>query len=228
MSAGRAAIALEFEPFSLSGNVYGTLLNHRSALVEFGPKVAEPPYNAAPRAPVLYIKPRNTLARCGDAVEIPAGVTELEVGACLGVIIGRTACHVPVADALDHVAGYLIVDDVSVAHDVFYRPSIRLKARDGFCPLGEAVARDAVANPDLLTIRTMVDGVLVQTSSTADLVRSVARLVADVTEFMTLQPGDVLGVGSARPSPRVRAGQSVDIAVEGFATLTNRFVAGAA
>ena len=63
MSAGRAAICFDFEPYRLSGNVYGALLNHRSALTELGPKVAEPPYNAAPRAPVLYVKPRNTLAR---------------------------------------------------------------------------------------------------------------------------------------------------------------------
>jgi 5-oxopent-3-ene-1,2,5-tricarboxylate decarboxylase/2-hydroxyhepta-2,4-diene-1,7-dioate isomerase len=228
MSAGRAAISFDFEPYCLSGNIYGTLLNHRSALTELGPKLAEPPYNAAPRAPVLYVKPRNTLARSGDSVEIPAGVADLEVGACLGLVIGRIACHVPVKEALDHVAGYLIVNDVSIPHDVFYRPSIRLKARDGFCPLGGVVARAAVANPDLLTIHTYVDGSLVQTSTTADLVRAVAQLLADVTEFMTLAPGDVLGVGAARPPPRVRSGQSVDIAIEGFATLTNRFVAGAA
>lgn len=228
MSAGRAAICFDFEPYRLSGNVYGTLLNHRSALTELGPKVAEPPYNAAPRAPVLYVKPRNTLARCGDSVEIPAGVADLEVGACLGLVIGRIACHVPVEEAFDHVAGYLIINDVSVPHDVFYRPSIRLKARDGFCPLGGVVARAAIVNPDLLIIRTYVDGAPAQTSSTADLVRCVAQLVADVTEFMTLAPGDVLGVGVARPPPRVRSGQRVDIAIEGFASLTNHFVAGAA
>jgi len=225
MAAGCAAIALEFEPFALSGNVYGALLNHRSALALLGAAVDAPPYKAAPRAPVLYIKPRNTLARSGDAVQIPPGVDELEVGPSLGVIIGRTACRVPAAQALDHVAGYLIVDDVSIPHDVFYRPSIRLKARDGFCPLGSAVARSAVANPDRLTLRTTIDGAVVQVSDTADLVRSVAQLIADVTEFMTLAPGDVLAVGVARPPPRVRAGQCVDISIEGFATLTNRFVA---
>lgn len=228
MAAGRTAIALQFEPFSLSGNVYGTLLNHRSALDALGAALHGPPYQAAPRAPVLYIKPRNTLAQSGDPVEIPPGVEELEVGPCLGVIVGRTACRVTAAAALDHVAGYLIVDDVSVPHDVFYRPSIRLKARDGFCPLGAAVARRAVADPDRLTLRTTVDGALVQVSDTAGLVRSVSRLLADVTEFMTLAPGDVLAVGAARPAPRVRSGQRVDIAIEGFPTLTSRFVAGAA
>ena len=140
-----------------------------------------------PSAPVLYIKPRNTLALPGDVVRIPAGTPELEVGACLGLVIGRTACRVPESRALDYVAGYLIVADVSIPHASFHRPSIRHKARDGYCPLGPAVtARAAIANPDALTIRAYLDGALVQTASTADLIRPAARLLADVTEFMTL------------------------------------------
>jgi 5-oxopent-3-ene-1,2,5-tricarboxylate decarboxylase/2-hydroxyhepta-2,4-diene-1,7-dioate isomerase len=211
-------------PFGLSGAVYGALLNHRSALTALGDKAAQPPYNAPPRAPVLYIKPRNTLAASGDTVEIPAGMSELEVGPCLGVVIGRTACRVPEAGALLHVAGYLVVNDVSVPHDTFYRPSIRFKARDGFCPMGPAVvSRDAIVDPAAVTLRTYVDGVLVQSSSTADLVRSAARLLADVTDFMTLSPGDVLALGVARPAPRVRAGQRVDIVVDGLGTLSNEF-----
>jgi 5-oxopent-3-ene-1,2,5-tricarboxylate decarboxylase/2-hydroxyhepta-2,4-diene-1,7-dioate isomerase len=218
-------IPFEIAPFRLTGTVYGTLLNHRSALTELGDRAAQPPYNAPPRAPVLYIKPRNTLAGSGAAVEIPAGMSELEVGPCLGLVIGRTACRVPEEAALHHVAGYLIVNDVSVPHDTFYRPSIRFKARDGFCPLGPAVVpREAIVDPDALTLRTYVDGVLVQTSSTADLVRSAARLLADVTEFMTLIPGDVLALGVARPAPRVRAGQRVAIVADALGTLSNEFV----
>ena len=226
MSASVCTIPFEIAPFRLTGVVYGTLLNHRSALAVLGGKAAQPPYNAPPRAPVLYIKPRNTLAAPGDAVEIPAGLSELEVGPCLGLVIGRTACRVPREGALHHVAGYLIVNDVSVPHDTFYRPSIRFKARDGFCPLGPAVVpREAIENPDALTLRTYVDGVLVQTSSTADLVRSAAALLEDVTEFMTLAPGDVLALGVAWPAPRVRAGQRVDIVADALGTLSNEFVA---
>jgi 5-oxopent-3-ene-1,2,5-tricarboxylate decarboxylase/2-hydroxyhepta-2,4-diene-1,7-dioate isomerase len=225
VSAAVCTIPFQIAPFRLTGAVYGTLLNHRSALAELGSKAAQPPYDAPPRAPVLYIKPRNTLAASGAAVEIPAGMSELEVGPCLGLVIGRTACRVPEEGALHHVAGYLIVNDVSVPHDLFYRPSIRFKARDGFCPLGPAVVpRDAIVDPDALILRTYVDGVLAQTSSTADLVRSTARLLADVTEFMTLSPGDVLAVGVARPAPRVRAGQRVDIAADALGTLSNVFV----
>jgi 5-oxopent-3-ene-1,2,5-tricarboxylate decarboxylase / 2-hydroxyhepta-2,4-diene-1,7-dioate isomerase len=224
VSASVCTTPFEMAPFRLTGAVYGTLLNHRSALAELGDKAAQPPYNAPPRAPVLYIKPRNTLAASGDAVEIPVGMSELEVGACLGLVIGRTACRVPEEGALHHVAGYLIVNDVSVPHDAFYRPSIRFKARDGFCPLGPAVIPRDAADPDALILRTYVDGVLVQTSSTADLVRSAARLLADVTEFMTLIPGDVLALGVARPAPRVHAGQCVDIMADALGTLSNVFI----
>ena len=225
-------IPMDVAPFGLSGTVYGTLLNHRTALAALEGQMTLPPYNAPPRAPVMYLKPRNTLAACGDTVEVPAAepgtAAQLEAAACLGVVIGRTACHVSEAAALDHVAGFLIVNDVSIPHPDYYRPSVRYKARDGFCPLGPRVtARALVANPDALVIRTFVDGILVQIMSTADLIRPLARLLADVTEFMTLAPGDVLAAGAAAPAPRVRAGQTVVIEADALGRLTNRFVGAA-
>src|ERR1700722_18677374 len=174
MQAGAGFLSIPFEvpPYRLSGAVYGTLLNHRSALTALGEAANRPPYDAPPGAPVLYVKPRNTLALQGSVVRIPDGTRELEVGAAVGLVIGRTACKVSEAGALDYVAGYLIVADVSVPHSNYHRPSIRFKARDGYCPLGPAVtARDAVANPDALTVRTYIDDTLAQSASTADLIR---------------------------------------------------------
>lgn len=219
------SIACDVAPFRLSGTVYGVLLNHRSALAALGGAVREPPYNAAPVAPVLYIKPRNTLALPGSVVNIPPGTPELEVGACLGLVIGRTACNVPARRALEHVAGYLIVADVSIPHSSYHRPSVRFKARDGYCPLGPAVtARAAVADPDALDIRAYVDGALVHTANTAELIRPAAQLLAEVSEFMTLAPGDVLALGAAAPAPRVRAGQTLRIEIDGLGSLSNRFL----
>jgi 5-oxopent-3-ene-1,2,5-tricarboxylate decarboxylase / 2-hydroxyhepta-2,4-diene-1,7-dioate isomerase len=226
MRAGAGCFSLPFDvpPYVLSGTVYGTLLNHRSALAALGEAVNRPPYNAPPAAPVLYIKPRNTLALSGSPVRIPAGTPELEVGACLGVVIGRTACKIAQEGASDYIAGYLIVADVSIPHSNFHRPSVRFKARDGFCPLGPVVTpRSAVADPDALSMRSYVDGRLVQTASTADLIRTVARLLADVTEFMTLAPGDVLALGAAAPAPRVRSGQTLRIDIDGLGSLSNPY-----
>ena len=218
--------AFDVAPYRLSGRVYGALLNHRAALEALGDAVRQAPYKAPPRAPVLYIKPHNTLAAAGDAIAVPAEASELEIGATLGIVIGRTACKVGAADALGHVAGYVIVNDVSVPHASFYRPQVRCKARDGFCPIGpRVVARGDIADPDALAVRVEVDGELRQATSTAGMIRPVARLIADVTEFMTLAPGDVLLFGVAAAAPRARAGQRVAIEIEGLGRLENTLVA---
>ncbi len=218
---------LEFDvaPYRLSGLVYGTLLNHEPAIAAMDAAARLPPYQAPARAPVLYVKPRNTLVGHGDAVTVPGDVPELEIGASLGIVIGRTACRVTEEKALDHVAGYTIANDISVPHEVFYRPSIRFKARDGFCPVGPGVVpRREIANPDALAVRVYVDGALVHCTNTGERRRTVARLLADVSEFMTLSPGDVLLLGVSAGAPRVRAGQQVCIEIEGLGQLDNRFI----
>jgi 5-oxopent-3-ene-1,2,5-tricarboxylate decarboxylase / 2-hydroxyhepta-2,4-diene-1,7-dioate isomerase len=218
-------VTMDVPPYRLSGMVYGALLNHRSALEALGAAVNQPPHNGAPRAPVLYIKPRNTLASDGAPIAVPRGAEELEIGASLGLVIGRPACRLSLDEALEHIAGYLIVNDVSVPHLPYYRPSIAAKARDGFCPLSQhIVPRAAIDDPDRLSIRVYVDGELKQTALTSQLVRPVARLLVDVTEFMTLLPGDILAVGVAAPAPRVRAGQRAHIEIEGVGRLGNPIV----
>ena len=210
---------------SRRGSVYGTLLNHHDALTALGNTVNEPPYKAAPKAPILYIKPRNTWLEAGEAIVVPAGVAELEIGATLGLVIGRPACRVSASNALSCLAGYVIVNDVSVPHASYYRPSLRFKARDTFCPIGPFVARDAIGSPDALAIVVSIDGETVQRASTAGLIRSAARLIAEVSEFMTLSPGDVLSVGVAAGAPRARAGQRVSIAIDGLGRLDNPLIA---
>jgi 5-oxopent-3-ene-1,2,5-tricarboxylate decarboxylase/2-hydroxyhepta-2,4-diene-1,7-dioate isomerase len=202
------------------------LLGHRAAYEALQPVMSEPPYGGAPKAPVLFIKPRNTLAHDRDPVVVPAGVEALEVGACLGLVIGQTACNVPSERALDRVGGYVIVNDVSVPHTDYYRPAIRLKCRDGFCPLGPRVMpASSISNPDALNVRVFIDGRLESSASTADLVHPITQILSDVTEFMTLSPGDVLAVGVGFPAPRVRPGQRVRIEIDEVGALENPFVA---
>ena len=209
-----------------TGTVYGCLLNHAPALAALGDAVHQAPYKAPPKAPVLYVKPRNTHAADGQAVAVPADVPALQIGAALGLVIGRTACRVDAASALDHVAGAVIVNDLSVPHASFYRPSVRLKARDGFCPLGPRVVPAAeVPNPDALAFEVSVADEVVQRGTTAGRIRGVARLIAEVTEFMTLLPGDVLLLGRPGGVPLARAGQSVAIAFAGLGRLHVRLVA---
>jgi 5-oxopent-3-ene-1,2,5-tricarboxylate decarboxylase/2-hydroxyhepta-2,4-diene-1,7-dioate isomerase len=207
------------------GTAYGALLNHRAALAALGDAVHAAPYKAPPKAPVLYIKPRNTFAGHGDAIVVPSGVDELEVGATLGIVLGREACRVSEAEALACVAGYTVCNDLSVPHASFYRPSLRFKCRDGFLPMGPwVVAARHVAEPDALAVRIHLDGRLVQQTSTAGMKRPVARLIAEVSAFMTLAAGDLLMLGVAAGAPRARAGQCVRIEIDGIGALDNPLV----
>ncbi|MEP7299929.1 MAG: fumarylacetoacetate hydrolase family protein [Caldimonas sp.] len=218
---------LEFQapPYRLSGLVVGPLLNHAAALAALGGVVHEAPYKAPPKGPILYIKPRNTLAADGASVAVPSPYRELEIGASLGLVIGRIACRVSEREALGHVSGYTLVADLSVPHDSFYRPSIRFKALDDSCLVGpRVVSRAALGNPDDVALRILVDGVQTQATSTRGMVRPAAQLVADVSNFMTLRPGDVLMLGIAHGAPRARSGQSFAIEAEGVGRLGGRLI----
>lgn len=226
MLVNQPPVGVPQAPWALSGTVLGVLMNHRPALAALGDAVHQPPYKAPPKAPVLYVKPRNTWVASGGVVPVPADAPELELGATLAAVIGAPAARVAAADALAHVAGWLLVADVCVPHAVLYRPSLRWRVRDGFCPLGPAVApRAAVPDPEALVLDVAVDGEIVQRAPCGDRVRSVAALIADVSTFMTLQPGDLLMLGVAHGAPRVRAGQRAEIRAPGLAPLAMRFEA---
>ena len=220
--AAQAQAALAAPPRT----VVAAALNTRQALQALGDAVNAPPYGAAPRAPVLYIKPANTYAQDGDVITLPADVSEVQVGASLGVVFARRATGLSEAEALDYVAGYRVVADLSVPHASYFRPALKQQCRDGFCPIGPDLAPlDAIANPDALDIDVFVDGDLAQHASTADLIRPVARLIADVTQFMSFDAGDLLLVGAPHAPPRLRAGQAYEIRISQVGTLGNRLAA---
>lgn len=212
---------LDLPPWQLSGRVYGAMVNHAPLLAALGDAVNQAPYKAAPRAPVLQVKPRNCLAGNGAQVTLPAGVKALDVGASLALVIGRTASRVSRIDALAHLAGVTLAADLSVPHLSHYRPALRERAGDGFCPLGpRVVPLSAIDDVDALPIEVAIDGRVVQQTSTADRVRQVAQLLADVSAFMTLQPGDLLMLGPAADAPQAGAGSQVAISAAGIGTLS--------
>jgi len=196
------------------GTVYGTLLNDRASLDALGDAVNAAPYKAPPKAPILYVKPRNTFAGHGSLVALPDSEQGVEVGGSLGIVIGKTACRVKEEEALDFVGGYTTIADLSVPHATVYRPSVRYRARDNFCVIGPAViASKHVEAPDALDISVAINGQPSFRATTATVVRGVAKLIADVTDFMTLQPGDVLTLGVPYGSPIGKAGDEVAIAI---------------
>jgi 5-oxopent-3-ene-1,2,5-tricarboxylate decarboxylase / 2-hydroxyhepta-2,4-diene-1,7-dioate isomerase len=213
----RSLPSMAAAPWRLSGTVIGVLANDPAMLTAMGAAVNAPPYKAPPRAPVLYLKPRNTLL---GPPHVPADVDALEVGASLGIVIGSAARRVTAARALEHVAGWTLVVDLFVPHDDWYRPNVRLRALDGSCLIGPAVvARAALRDPDALDIGIQVGDAAPRCVTTAGMRRNVAALIQDVSEFMTLHPGDVLMLGARHAMPRVAAGQRLRVHADGLGTI---------
>lgn len=211
--------------YPVTGTVFGAALNYKGALESLGDAIHEKPYQAPPIAPILYIKPANTFNQYGGGIPMPEELSELEMGAALGVVIGKSATRVHVEEALDYVAGYTIVNDVSVPHESVYRPAVQHKSRDGFCPIGPwIVDKEAIEHPDDLAVRVYINGELRQENTTSNLIRSVARLISDVTDYMTLSAGDVLLVGIPENAPHAKLGDKVSIEIENIGRLENTIV----
>ena len=211
-------------PPAAIGTVYGVLLNDPATVARLASSFAAPPYRSPPVAPVLYIKPRNTFAGDGCDVAVPADPGCVRIDGTIGAVIGRAATRVPASAALEHVSGYVIVSDVTLPHESYYRPAVRQRCRDGYCPIGDIVPATGfdVASA---TMTIAIDGAVVLERAFADVVRDLPRLIADVTEFMTLDAGDILLMGPPEGAPIARAGSFVRIEVPGLGSLSHRVVA---
>ena len=205
--------------------VVGAFLNFQGAWKAIEPQMHQEPHFKPPEHVVLYVKPANTWRKNGDAIVLPNGVDEVEVGATLGIVMGAATSRVHEHDALKYVAGYVAVNDVTVPHQSVLRPPIQQKCRDSFCPIGEMKPAGAVADPNDLTLHIWVNGELKATHSTRELIRPVARLIADVTDFMTLEAGDVLLVGTPENLPRAHAHDRVAVEIEGVGRVENTLLA---
>lgn len=211
---------MNFLPF---GTVYGTLLNFRREVDAWQDRAQQPPYKAAPQAPVLYVKTANTWTTHGQPIAVPASVPQVEIGATAGLVMG----------AANTVAQVVLMNDLSVPHASFFRPPVKFKCLDGFLGIGaQAMPLASVADLAALRLTVKVNGAVVHEVDFAQLVRSPSQLVADVSAFMTLRAGDVLMVGcDVLPSgvrPLAAVGDRIDIDAPGFPTLSHWLVKEAA
>jgi len=212
-----------------TGTVYGVLLNAQDEQDALRAQMSQPPYKAAPVAPVLYVKTANTWSANGSAIPVPATLDAVECGGTVGMVIGGAAKNVTPAQALSHLAGYVLMNDLSVPHASFFRPPVKFKNLDGFLGIGPQLLKVADAG-DIAhwQLQVRVDGALRQTVDHAQLVRPAAQLIADVSRFMTLRAGDVLMLGCGAGRPLARVGQRIDIQVAGvpaLGVLSNTLVA---
>jgi 5-oxopent-3-ene-1,2,5-tricarboxylate decarboxylase/2-hydroxyhepta-2,4-diene-1,7-dioate isomerase len=201
------------------GTVYGTLMNFRGELEALGTRMNEAPYKAPPNAPVLYVKPANTWTENGGAIPVPARVAEVEIGATVAMVMKSAR----------EIAGFVLMNDVSIPHESYFRPPVKTRCLDGFLGIGDRVrARNEAGDPAVFKLEVRINGELKQTVRFSQLVRSADKLLADVSEFMTLGEGDMLMLGCDVGRPRAKVGDRIDIFMPALGTLSNTLVAEAA
>jgi 2-keto-4-pentenoate hydratase/2-oxohepta-3-ene-1,7-dioic acid hydratase in catechol pathway len=205
------------------GKIIGVARNYTEHAAELG--------NEAPEQPMLFGKFSTSVIGTGEAITWKKSLTDqVDWEGELAIIIGRHARDVREEDAMRHVYGYTIANDVT-ARDLQSSDGqwLRAKGMDTFCPLGPClVTRDEIDDPHKLTIKTSVNGDVMQNGSTGDMIFKVPQLVAFCSQAFLLEPGDVIltgtpaGVGKAQDPPRyLQDGDEVSVSIDGIGTLTN-------
>jgi 2-keto-4-pentenoate hydratase/2-oxohepta-3-ene-1,7-dioic acid hydratase in catechol pathway len=196
--------------------IVGIGLNYRAHAQEMG--------KALPEEPLLFLKPPSAIIAGGEPIERPGGYDRVDFEGELGVVIAQRARRVPRERALDVVLGYCICNDVSVRDlqkkDIQYT---RAKGFDSFCPIGPRIV--AGLDPSRLALKTRLNGVVKQDSSTSDLIFDVPSLIAFVSLHMTLEPGDVISTGTPSGVGNLTPGDVVAIEIEGIGVLENPVIA---
>ncbi len=199
----------------IAGTAFGTALNDQAHIAAMGDSLREAPYGKPPVAPVLYVKSGPCITRDSQASLLPDGTETLRAGATLAVqwtVTGPTALRLAL--------------DLAIPHDSYYRPAIAELAWDGSLALGDAaIRRDAMDACDIITI---INGEARHHWSLSRLVRGIDRLIADVADFMSPLPGDLLLVGTPFDAPLVHAGDRVRVEAAGLPALETVIIAGPA
>lgn len=200
--------------------IIATHLTYRSRCVEY--KMAH-----LPEYPAYFLQPPSALSYHEAPVARPAGCRFLNYEGEIVVVIGRRCSNIRVEEALDYVQGYSIANDWGI-HDFRHADRgamLRVKGQDGFCPIGPFLVDAADVDPNDLTLRTYVNGQMVQEGHTgSDLMFSFAYQIADLARLITLEPGDVLLTGTPAHSRPVEVGDVVAVEVSGIGRLENTVV----
>jgi len=181
----------------------------------------------APDEPLVFLKgPQSLCGHLGKTTR-PRDVTYMHYECELAVVIGKTARRVTKADAYNYVAGYTVANDYAIRDylENYYRPNFRVKSRDFATPLGPwLVDAGDVADPMNLQLRTLVNGTVTQEGNTRDMIFDIPALIAYLSEFMTLAPGDIILTGTPEGLADVKVGDEVIAEIEGIGSLKNTLI----
>jgi 5-oxopent-3-ene-1,2,5-tricarboxylate decarboxylase/2-hydroxyhepta-2,4-diene-1,7-dioate isomerase len=190
-------------------------LTYRSRLEEYAARM--------PPEPSYFMKPPTTLNGHRRPIRMAKGARFLNYEGELAVVVGRRTKGVPLDRVLDHVAGYTCANDVGM-HDFRHADRgamLRVKGQDGFLPLGPEIVPAPEFDPTSFTLRTWLNGYVVQETTAADLIFGVAYQLADLCRTITLEPGDVVLTGTPANSRPMKPGDAVAVEIEGLGRLEN-------
>ncbi len=183
-----------------------------------------------PSEPMYFAKASSSIVGAEDPIVVPSYIGRVDPEAELAIVIGKTAKSVSAVTAMDHVAGYTCFNDVT-ARDMQStdmkagRPWFRAKSFDSFGPIGPfLVTPDEVTNPHSLSIRLLVNGIVRQHSSSSMMIFNIPSIIEDISQIMTLEPGDVIATGTPEGIAPIYPGDLVTVEVEGIGSLTNPVV----
>ncbi|MBL1241420.1 MAG: fumarylacetoacetate hydrolase family protein [OCS116 cluster bacterium] len=189
-----------------------------------------------PQEPVVFFKATSAIMGANDDVEIPRNSVKTDWEVELGVVIGKAAKYVNVEDALDHVAGYCVVNDLSERDFQLHRSGqwVKGKSADTFGPIGPyLVTRDEVPDPQNLDMYLEVNGKRYQNGSTKTMHFNVATVVSHLSQFMSLQPGDVISTGTPpgvgmgqKPETYLKVGDKIELGISGLGTQVQTVIQG--
>jgi len=183
--------------------------------------------NEPPKEPLIFLKPPSSLIASGDSIVYPALSERVDFEGELGVIIGKRARHVKAADAASYVLGYTCVNDVT-ARDLQKKDGqwTRGKGFDTFCAVGPSMTPREDVDEATLTVRTYVDGEKKQEAPVSEMMFSVDAIISYVSEFMTLEPGDLIATGTPPGVGPLRPGSQVRVEIDGVGVLENAVIGG--
>lgn len=210
----------ELTNVKIDGNVFGIALNYKDLYEKLQTQFNEKPYVNEPKKPVLFIKTPNTRNQSGNRV-IKQKDDILQAGPSLGIVIGKSTSRVSKSEALQHIAGYVVVNELSLPEESYYRPAIKAKCQDGFCVIGTPVAKDQVQNINQLDLRVFINGELKQQGTTANWIRTPEQIIEEISEYMPLNEGDIILTGTPYGRVDLQAGDEVRIEIDQLGSVTN-------
>ncbi|OTG93254.1 fumarylacetoacetate hydrolase family protein [Acinetobacter sp. ANC 3832] len=210
----------DLKKIDTQGNIFGIALNDKGLYEALKEQFNQKPYVNEPVKPVLFIKTPNTRNHSGNVV-VKQADDVLQAGPTVGIVIGKSTNRVPKSEAYAHIVGYVVVNELSLPEDSYYRPAIKAKCQDGFCVIGDAVAKDQIKNVNQLELRVFVNGELKQTGNTANWIRTPDQIIEEISEYMPLNEGDIILTGTPLGRVNLEDGDVVRIEVDQLGAVEN-------